>query len=376
MKLKIGSDFSGIGAFDYAMKRIAEAKGFEIENVFACDMDKFARISYLENHGNPGYYPVNVYDRPIPEQSLDVYMTSPPCQAFSLAGKRLGKDDERGILFFNSLEFIQKNKPRFFIFENVKGLLSDDNGKTFSEWINHLAGKTINGQPVLFPYENCVPYHVYWDILNAKHHGIPQNRERVFIIGIRDDVDNDFRFPKTEHLQKCLNDIVEHDVPAKYYLSEKLLSYFINNSKKMELKKNGFRFKPKHLNEIAFSLTTKQGIRMDDNYIIHSNTKNGFDVMTENDTLNFSVPNSKTRRGRIGKNVAQTLDTQCNQAVIDINNQKKIRKLTPRECLRLMDFPDEFKIVVSDVQIYKQAGNSIVVRVLEKILSNLKLTNK
>lgn len=329
MKLKIGSDFSGIGAFDYAMKRVSEAKGFEIENVFACDMDKFARISYLENHGNPGYYPVNVYDRPIPEQSLDVYMTSPPCQAFSSAGMRKGKDDERGILFFNSLEFIKKNKPRFFIFENVKGLLSDDNGKTFSEWINYLAGKSINGQPVLFPFENCVPYHVYFDVLNAKEHGIPQNRERVFIIGIRDDVDNDFRFPKTEHLQKCLNDIVEHDVPAKYYLSETFVSYFYKKNEYNKTKKLGYEFKPRYKNDIAVTLNTRQGSRGYDNYLID-----------------------------------------------DINIKKGIRKLTPRECLRLMDFPEHFKIVVSDVQIFKQTGNSIVVRVLEKILSNLKLTNK
>ena len=117
-------------------------------------MKRFSRViwinsrrqSYIANHGEPNYYPENVYQREIPSEPLDVYMTSPPCQSFSLAGKRKGKDSENGILFFNSHEFIQKNKPRFFIFENVKGLLSDDNGNTFKEWLNMLGGKTVNGK--------------------------------------------------------------------------------------------------------------------------------------------------------------------------------------------------------------------------------------
>ena len=215
-----GSDFSGVGAFDYAIERIAEKKGFEHKRIFACDMDKFARITYSHNHGIPDYYPENVYDREIPSESLDIYMTSPPCQAFSLAGKRLGKDDERGILFFNSHEFIQKNKPRFFIFENVKGLLSDDGGKTFQEWCDYLGGKSVNGVPVLFPHDEAVPYHLYWKVLNSKKHGVPQNRERVFLIGIRDDKDNHFRFPKEEHLDKKLKDILEDEVDEKYFLSD------------------------------------------------------------------------------------------------------------------------------------------------------------
>lgn len=319
MKLKIGSDFSGIGAFDYAMKRVAEAKGFEIENVFACDMDKFARISYLANHGNPDYYPANVYEREIPNESLDVYMTSPPCQAFSLAGMRKGKDDKRGILFFNSYEFIQKNKPRFFIFENVKGLMSDDNGKTFSEWINLLAGKSINVQPVLFPYDDCVPYHVYYDVMNAKEHGIPQNRERVFIIGIRDDIDNDFRFPKTEFMKNKLCDLLDENVSKKYYLNDKQIHHLLNQ-----------------------------------------NYNQGRDALQLNEYC-------RTLLSR---------DYKYPKCIKLKSNPNQIRKLTPREYLRLMDFPDEFNIIVSDSQMYKQAGNSIVVRVLEKILSNLKLINK
>jgi DNA-cytosine methyltransferase len=218
--IKWGSDFSGVGAADYALKRLSEKKGFSIDTVYACDWDKYARITYQASHGTPPYYPKDVYEREIPKDSLDLYVTSPPCQAFSLAGKRLGKEDKRGILFFNSHEFIQENKPRFFIFENVKGLLSDDGGKTFQEWVNMLGGKSVNGVPILFPYEDSVPYHIYWKVINAKHHNVPQNRERVFIVGIRDDQDNSFSWPMEEPLTLRLKDVLETEVFEKYFLNE------------------------------------------------------------------------------------------------------------------------------------------------------------
>ena len=219
--LKVGSDFSGVGAFDQALIRL----GLDYKTIFACDMDKYARQTFIHNYGKPNYYPENVYDREVPNESLDIYMTSPPCQAFSLAGKRKGEDDKRGILFYNSHEFIKKNKPRYFIFENVKGLLSDDKGKTFQRWIDYLAGKSVNGNPTIFPHEDSVPYHVYYQVLNAKNYGVPQNRERVFIIGIRDDQDNFFSFPKPFHLVKRLKDVLEDSVDEKYYLSDTLLNW-------------------------------------------------------------------------------------------------------------------------------------------------------
>jgi DNA (cytosine-5)-methyltransferase 1 len=440
--IKVGSDFSGVGAFNQALQRL----GIDYKEVFACDMDKYARQTFIHNYGEPEYYPMNVYDREIPSESLDIYMTSPPCQAFSLAGKRLGKDDKRGILFFNSHEFIQKNQPRYFIFENVKGLLSDDGGKTFQEWINMLGGKSVNGIPVLFPYEDSVDYHIYYKVLNAKHHGVPQNRERVFIIGIRDDHDNVFQFPKEEHLTKRLKDVLELDVDDKYFLSEeKLLSISKWNSRQNPIRDNMYEG-----HEIASCLLARGdgnehgGMKLlkigyinqdtqasavySDNglsqtmtagthgyamgYIqVKSATSKGYEEAKEGDSINFSVPNSETRRGRVGKGVAQTLDTACNQGIIiplfhwgkGKNNERmvydkegispcmtsamgmgggytpsvikdyKIRRLTPRECFRLMDFPDTFTWPVSDSQAYKQAGNSIVVGVLAKIISKLKL---
>jgi DNA (cytosine-5)-methyltransferase 1 len=402
-EIKVGSDFSGVGAFNQALMRL----GIEYKELFACDMDKYARQTFIHNYGEPEYYPTNVYDREIPSESLDIYMTSPPCQAFSLAGKRLGKDDKRGILFFNSHEFIQINKPRYFIFENVKGLLSDDNGKTFQEWVNMLGGKSVNGVPVLFPYEDSVHYHLYWQVLNAKHHGIPQNRERVFLIGIRDDQDNVFQFPKEEPLTKRLKDVLEDEVDDKYFLSKKMIGWISAHREKRD-SQNNF---PMDENDIGGCVTARYfKMGAEDPYIkIKSATSKGYEEATEGDSINFSVPNSETRRGRVGKGVAQTLDTACNQGVIEkyqkeinqsinqdictgidasyykgfgvrqgkcrqvVKQQYKIRRLTPRECFRLMDFPDTFTWPVSDSQAYKQAGNSICVGVLAKLISKLRL---
>ena len=331
--IKVGSDFSGVGAFDQALMRL----GINYKTIFSCDMDKYARQTYIENYGEPIYYPADVYDREIPKESLDIYMTSPPCQAFSMAGKRLGKEDKRGILFFNSHEFIQKNNPRYFIFENVKGLLSHEEGKTFQEWINYLGGKSINGLPVLFPDENAAPYHLYYKVLNSKKLDVPQNRERIFIIGIRDDQDNFFQFPKDKPLTKKLKDVLQEEADDKYFLSDKMINDFIKKDEFIKVK---------------------------------SATKKGYELAREGDSINLSVPNSETRRGRVGKEVAQTLDTQCNQASFQ---NGLIRRLTPRECFRLMDFPDTFKWSCSDSQAYKQAGNSIAVKCLEKIIEQFRL---
>lgn len=466
--IKVGSDFSGVGAFDQALKRL----GIDYETIFACDMDKYARQTFIHNYGEPKYYPQNVYDREIPKESLDIYMTSPPCQAFSLAGKRKGEDDKRGVLFYNSHEFIKQNKPRYFIFENVKGLLSDDNGKTFGKWIDLLGGKSVNGNQIMFPNEDSVPYHIYHKVLNAKNYGVPQNRERVFIVGIRDDSDNNFLFPKEIPLTKRLKDVLEDNVDDKYYLSDARI-FTLNNSERSI----GFTdLENKQTANCIIASYSK--IPTDGEYLkVKSATSKGYELAEiGEDSINLEHPNSETRRGRVGKSIAQTLTTSCNQGVaigairgrnpenptsrqsglptqqmLEINEngtsnclttvqkdnvvvelkkeyafaQKKynefidcngyvpeyfntyncseilnvsptittscdrsstsstclkltedyrIRKLTPRECFRLMDFPDSFDFsVVSDSQAYKQAGNSIVVNVLAEIIKKLNL---
>jgi len=392
--MKVGSDFSGVGAFDQALMRL----GVNYETVFACDMDKYARDTFIHNYGEPKYYPTNVYDREIPSESLDIYMTSPPCQAFSLAGKRLGKDDKRGVLFFNSHEFIQVNKPRFFIFENVKGLLSDDGGRTFQEWINMLGGKSVNGLPVLFAHDDAVPYHLYWQVINAKHHGVPQNRERVFLIGIRDDADNQFQFPREEHLIKRLKNVLENNVDDKYFLSENTINVLLNHQKFNE-------FKPIENTETESSCITSHFGKFGNanNYLKIGTWRTHIDGRGFREVEDGNCPTipARAREDGSGQPVVMQLNqskesggvqpyqqnrvydengicpTLCANLGGDRNHNilkdYKIRRLTPRECFRLMDFPDTFTWNVSDSQAYKQAGNSIVVNVLYKILKQLPL---
>ena len=392
-KIKVGSDFSGVGAFDQALKRLK----IDYQTIYACDWDKYARQTFIHNYGEPEYYPKDVYEREIPSESLDIYMTSPPCQSFSLAGKRLGKDDKRGVLFFNSHEFIQVNKPRYFIFENVKGLLSDDNGKTFSEWIAMLGGKSVNGNPVLFPYENSVPYHLYWKVLNAKEHGIPQNRERVFLIGIRDDQDNNFRFPVEEHLTKRLKDVLEESVDEKYFLSEKMINHLQNHERSQEF----INENTKNVN----CLTSNYAKQSSDLQYLKVTNFQGKDVcntirtggkgsMSDKhnwDTIKIKSATSTVMVGDYRSDegfrwrqdgnspaiMAMMRDTWKEKFTGNnppiIQENYRIRRLTPRECFRLMDFPDSFIWPVSDSQAYKQAGNSIVVNVLAKIINNLNL---
>lgn len=339
--ITIGTDFSGVGSTNQALKRL----GIEYKEVFACDMDKYARQTFIHNYGEPEYYPTNVYEREIPKQPLDLYVTTPPCQAFSLAGKRKGEEDKRGILFYNSHEFIQVNKPRYFCFENVKGLLSDDSGKTFSRWCDLLGGKSVNGNTVIFPHDESVPYHIYFKVLNSKNYGVPQNRERVFIVGIRDDADNNFNWPVDVQLEKRLKDVLESEVDEKYYLSEKMTNGFIG----------------KNINEI--SNTVRCGGRGS------KTEKHNWDL------INVGFINQSTQSFQVysENGIMQTLCSGTHGYINGyVSKNSNIRKLTPRECFRLMDFPNEFDFsVVSDSQAYKQAGNSVVVKMWELIFKKL-----
>lgn len=443
--IKTGSDFSGVGAFDQALERL----GIEQNKIFACDMDKYARQTYIYNYGEPAYYPENVYDREIPKESLDIYMTSPPCQSFSLAGKRKGEDSKNGVLFYNSHEFIVKNNPRYFIFENVKGLLSDDNGKTFQRWIDYLGGKSVNGNSVIFPHEESVPYHVYYQVMNSKHYGVPQNRERIFIIGIRDDADNDFSFPKPFHLVKRLKDVLENEVNEKYFLSDTMLTWIDKHREKRSSSgKYPFteeddysgcitaRYNKMGAEDIFIGairgrnptnplsrvsgLPTEQMLEINENGTSNALTtvqkdnvvvipyqigqsdqtfaaKSGTLIGKENQEafcIRASQPNGvvisvpiveyqltggkwdKTHEqsGRVyDKNgIAPTIHTMGggNQEP-KVSNMQRIRRLTPFECFRLMDFNESFKWNVSDSQAYKQAGNSIVVSCLVEIIKKL-----
>lgn len=361
--MKVGTDFSGVGAPEQALKNL----GVDFESVFACEIDKYARTTFLANHETKTMYE-DITKRDHSEiPQLDLYVAGFPCQSFSIAGKRKGFEEARGTLFFNVAEFIKENQPKAFILENVKGLLSHESGRTMQTIIDILSncGGTVNGQMSLDMFEDGLGYHIYYQVLNTKEHGIPQNRERIFIVGFKEP--RDYRFPKEETLELRLKDMLETEVDDKYYLSEKLIKTLTKDVP-------GFsgRFDPHDENtDVSNCLTARyhKMARTDPFIRVGSATKRGYEEAKEGDSINFSVPNSETRRGRVGKGVAQTLDTACNQATMA---KDKIRRLTPRECFRLQNFPDSFNITeVSDTQAYKQAGNSITVRVIQKIINKI-----
>ena len=364
--LKVGTDFSGLGCPEEAIKSL----GIEHENVFACEIDSYAKKSYLANHK-----PLIFYDDITKRDNrtapyVDLYVFGFPCQAFSVSGKMLGFEDTRGTLFFNSLDYIAEKRPRYFIAENVKGLLSHDkpkgskakHGKTFNTIIDALA-ISVNGQHNLHRYKDCVDYHVYYAVLNTKNYGIPQNRERIFIVGFRDAADIvGFKFPKPVPLNKRLIDILEPVVAEKYYLSEQMMQYLMNrkgnfNRGKINLKtgddiascinatsgktdisenllvlnepiiihnNNGFIEQRDNINCIDANYHKGLDNHSQRSFILEPNnqiqipepTKKGFSIAEPGDSVNLKALSSKTMRGRVGDQIANTLDTQCNMGVV------------------------------------------------------------
>ena len=224
--MKVGTDFSGIGAPEMALIYM----GIDFDSVFACEIDKYARKSFEQLH-NPKTFFNDITTRNHKEvEQLDLYVAGFPCQAFSMAGKRKGFDEARGTLFFNVADFIKQNQPKCFVLENVRGLLSHDKGRTFQTIVDILSngGGTQNGQISLDMFDDGLGYHIYWQVLNTKHYGIPQNRERIFIIGFKDF--RDFRFPKEIPLELKLKDILQDKVNDKYFLSDKMIKTILKPS--------------------------------------------------------------------------------------------------------------------------------------------------
>ena len=223
--IKVGTDFSGIGSPEAALKRL----GLPHHNIFACDIDKYAKKSYLANNDTNVFYD-DITTRDFNEvPQLDLYVAGFPCQSFSMAGKRGGFEDTRGTLFFNVAEFIKENQPKCFVLENVKGLLSHDSGKTYQTITDVLTngGGTLNGQIGIDTIDNGLGYHVYAKVLNTKDYGIPQNRERIFIVGFKEP--RDFNFPKKMDLKLRLKDLLQ-DNPNYFKLYDDYNSKFVNNN--------------------------------------------------------------------------------------------------------------------------------------------------
>lgn len=412
--IKVGTDFSGIGSPEAALKRL----NIPHHNVFACDIDKYAEKSFLElNKPDKFYKDITTRDyKEVPQ--LDLYVAGFPCQSFSIAGQRKGFNETRGTLFFNVAEFIKVNQPECFILENVKGLLSHDSGKTYQTITDVLTngGGTLNGQMGMDTIDDGLGYHVYTKVLNTKDYGIPQNRERIFIVGFK--YWRDFNFPIKSPLLNKLKDILEQDVNDKYYLSQKMIEGFSNHKERHKEKGTGFKWQPKSGDDIANCLRANAALCPTDNSIlVHSlyprsskTGKGGTGHLSKQDGTTYCLDTGnnqaieviETNNKRVNKNYEkhksqlengdfmdsynQTIHKDITPTITSrvqasncshIYNDKKIRRLTPLECWRLQGFSDEefYKAqkVNSDTQLYKQAGNSITVNVMVEILKKIYL---
>lgn len=400
--MKVGSDFSGIGSPEVALKNLH----IEFEHVFACDVDEYAKKSFLAIH-KPQVFFDDIRNRNHGSvKRLDMYFAGFPCQAFSIAGKRKGFDDVRGTLFFDTAEFIRINRPKVFVLENVKGLLNHDGGNTFKTIIDLLSngGGTINGQMSLDMFEDGLGYHLHTCLLNTKDFGLPQNRERIFIIGF--DKFAEFRIPKGQPLTTRLIDVLETDVDEKFYLKQKQIDKLVEYNKRQIANGNGFMAKFHNPNEDLMSALKVGGGNADDlvQVVAHSlfprsskTGKGGSGHLSKNDGTIYCIDAQNTQAIEVrqlnpSKESGGVQPYQQNR-IYDINglcpslnagqqqwngnivNTKQIRRLTPLECWKLQGFSktDFFKAeqVCSNSQLYKQAGNTISVPVIQAIIKNI-----
>ena len=367
--IKYLSLFSGIGAFESALTNL----GVNYEIVNYCEIDKYASKSYSAIHGVPetknlwDITKVNVFNLPKPGE-IDLITYGFPCQDISIAGKQKGlfNDDgslTRSGLFFDALKVIEYCKPKVAIAENVKNLTSKKFATQF--------------ETVLKSLEDA-GYNNYWKVLNAKDYGIPQNRERVFIVSIRKDVDNElFEFPKPYKLEKRLKDFLEPCVDEKYYLSDAQ----ITRMKTTSYESSKINHRAFNENDIIGTLCARD--YKDPKCVVKNKKQELCDYLIQNnkvkefDVIKHSYSTSRMKdwetRNVEGNNEMPTLGTRCDCLGVTVNQPPlRIRKLTPKECYRLMGFSDEEferaeNVPTSNSQLYKQAGNSIVVDVLEEI---------
>lgn len=370
--VRVGTLFSGIGAIEHALQRL----NLNFEIVFAGDIDENVKKSYFANHKiseKNWHNDIKAFNAKKYKYKVDLVVGGSPCQSFSMVGKRAGLKDTRGTLFYEFARVIDECRPKVFIFENVKGLLSHDSGKTWR---------------VIQDVFRSLGYNIHSQTLNSKNFGIPQHRERIFVIGFRNKK-TEFYFPSPLLLDKSMQDFLEDNIDSKYFLKKKGVKFV--TSSKNRLKKytqidgeialcqkanqqfnwhGDFVFegtdKPLNFDEFIFDIKD-----IEEKYFLSKKVKSY--VLSEG-TKNFKT-NTRTDLP-VARPLLQTMHKMHRAGVDNYVTYKrgKIRKLTPRECLRLMGFRDTFKIVVSDTQMYRQAGNSIVVDVLIALLKQMDIT--
>lgn len=306
--------FAGIGGFRIAMQNLGG------KCVFTSEWDKDAQKTYKVNFGEVPFGDITKQriKNYIPEE-FDLLCAGFPCQAFSIAGKRGGFDDTRGTLFFDVAEIIKKNKPKAIFLENVKGLRSHDKGKTLETILNVL--------------RNDLGYFVPEpQIINAKNFGVPQNRERIYIVGFRQDLNiSSFEYPKPLENNPTFEEVKEETVPpTKYYLSTQYVQTLVNHKARHENKGNGF----------------------------------GYAIIPDNGIANAIVVGGMGRERNLVLD-HRIIDYTPTTHIKGTVNREGIRKMTPREWARLQGFPDNYIIPVADASAYKQFGNSVAVPAIQ-----------
>lgn len=333
------------------------------------------KISYMENYDCPEdhyHWDVTFLDGNQYRNQIDLFVGGSPCQSFSLVGKQRGLSDTRGTLFYEYARLIQEIQPKVFIYENVRAVLSNDCGNTWEKMkevfqeLGYNVFFTNNGNP---------------SILNAKDYGIPQNRERLFVVGFRSDLDlvQDFQFPKPIPLERKMKDFLMDNAPGGYFLPKKGVK-FVTKEKNLTKKFTQID------GDIALCQKKNQEFNWHGDFVFQSEEdakKNDIPDLEKyflSEKVKKYVLSSGTKnfysKPATDLDVARPLLTtmhKMHRAGVDnyVTTEGRLRKLTPRECLRLMGFSDDWKIVVSDTSMYQQAGNSIVVDVLIHIMDEI-----
>ena len=355
--LRVFEAFSGYGSQSLALERL----GIEHEVVAISEIDKYALQAYyaLHNKDIPNLGDISKLDvNDIPEHDLFTY--SFPCQDISVAGKTKGivKGETRSGLLYECERIIEAKRPKYLLLENVKNLVGKKFKAQFEEWLAYL---------------ESLGYTNYWKVLNAKDYGIPQNRERVFVVSILGEHE-EYEFLKAIPLDKCIRDILEDEVDEKYYLSDEIQKRFkVTNQNENIIGTTKPEFRTIGQRDLVYN---EKGIM---GSLVATDYKQPKQIAEINQVGMLDIKGNEQVRRVYGDNgISPTLNTMQggNRQPKIIEQTFRIRKLTPRECFRLMGLNDDDidKIQatgVSNTQQYKMAGNSIVVDVLEAIFKNL-----
>lgn len=371
--IKFFDMFSGIGGFRAGLER---AGGYACTG--HCEIDRHADRAYRAVHNvkeSEVFYEDATTINPEEMPQFDLLCAGFPCQSFSIAGRRKGFDDQRGTLFFEIARVAGKRRPAYLLLENVPGLLSHDRGRTFTAILSTLSQ---------------LGYHVEFQVLNSKDFGVPQSRKRLYIIGYLDPGCAGKVLPFLGTNPETLKLLISGRQDSRVYdgggLSKTLLARAGGPGGKTGLYAVGCDWKKGVTGEIdsAYTLTASgyRGLnrRHTQNAVleIKDATKSGYKEASPGDSVDLGFAGQNTRRGRVGKGIAHTLDTGCAQGVV--TPKLRIRRLMPRECFRLQGFSeaqiDKLLSVDSDTQAYKQAGNAVTVNVVHAIALRLKAAHE